>query len=129
MLAFRAMENHNFKLFIKLFINCVGNNVPQVEESKGSCSGGRSLADIDADIKKVGDTIRDLKAKKSAKEVIDKEVQKLLAAKAEFKSVAGKDWDPKGNILRSTINNNYTLFISLLIRHHKFIMHDMKLTL
>jgi len=74
--------------------------VQKAEESKES--GSRSLADIDADIKKVGDTIRDLKAKKSAKEVIDKEVQKLLAAKAEFKSVAGKDWDPKGN------NNNAT---------------------
>jgi len=41
--------------------------------------------------------------------VIDKEVQKLLAAKAEFKSVAGKDWDPKGNIYAYPVNETTIL--------------------
>ena len=43
------------------------------------------MAEIDAKIKAVGDKIRELKAAKSAKDVIDPEVKKLLALKAEFK--------------------------------------------
>jgi bifunctional glutamyl/prolyl-tRNA synthetase len=43
------------------------------------------MAEIDAKIKAVGDKIRELKTAKSAKDVIDPEVKKLLALKAEFK--------------------------------------------
>ena len=43
------------------------------------------MAEIDAKIKAQGDKIRDLKAAKSAKDVIQPEVQILLALKAEFK--------------------------------------------
>ena len=43
------------------------------------------MADIDAKIKAQGDKIRELKAAKSAKDVIEPEVKTLLGLKAEFK--------------------------------------------
>ena len=43
------------------------------------------MSEIDGKIKAQGDKIRELKAAKSAKDVIDPEVKKLLALKAEFK--------------------------------------------
>ena len=43
------------------------------------------MADIDAKIKAQGDKIRELKAAKSSKDVIDPEVKTLLGLKAEFK--------------------------------------------
>ena len=45
------------------------------------------MADIDAKIKAQGDKIRELKAVKSAKDVIEPEVKVLLALKAEFKVI------------------------------------------
>lgn len=41
-----------------------------------------------------GDKIRDLKSKKADKAAVKAEVDVLLALKAEFKSLAGKDWKP-----------------------------------
>jgi len=52
------------------------------------------MAEIDAKIKAQGDKIRELKAAKSAKIVIDPEVKTLLALKAEFKAETGLDWKP-----------------------------------
>ena len=52
------------------------------------------MADIDAKIKAQGDKIRELKAAKSAKDVIEPEVKTLLALKAEFKTATGQDWKP-----------------------------------
>ena len=43
------------------------------------------MAEIDVKIKAQGDKIRELKAAKSAKDVIDPEVKNLLALKTEFK--------------------------------------------
>ena len=43
------------------------------------------MAEIDAKIKAQGDKIRELKAAKSGKDVIDPEVKTLLSLKAEFK--------------------------------------------
>ena len=43
------------------------------------------MAEIDAKIKAQGDKIRELKAAKSSKDVIDPEVKTLLGLKAEFK--------------------------------------------
>ena len=43
------------------------------------------MAEIDAKIKAQGDKIRELKAAKSSKDVIDPEVKSLLGLKAEFK--------------------------------------------
>jgi len=52
------------------------------------------MADIDAKIKSQGDKIRELKAAKSAKDVIQPEVNALLALKNEFKAATGLDWKP-----------------------------------
>lgn len=52
------------------------------------------MAEIDAKIKAQGDKIRELKAAKSAKDVIEPEVKALLALKAEFKTATGMDWKP-----------------------------------
>jgi len=52
------------------------------------------MAEIDAKIKAQGDKIRELKAAKSAKDVIDPAVKGLLALKAEFKAATGLDWKP-----------------------------------
>jgi len=52
------------------------------------------MAEIDAKIKAQGDKIRELKAAKSAKDVIDPEVKMLLSLKAEFKAATGLDWKP-----------------------------------
>lgn len=67
-------------------------------EVSSSSPVGRSLKSIDAEITAEGNKIRDLKGQKASKEVIDVAVKALLALKAEFKTVAGKDWDPKGNL-------------------------------
>merc|ERR1712098_318347 len=45
-------------------------------------------------IKAQGDKIRELKAAKSGKDVIDPEVKTLLALKADFKAATGIDWKP-----------------------------------
>jgi len=52
------------------------------------------MAEIDAKIKAQGDKIRELKAAKSSKDVIDPEVKSLLGLKAEFKAATGLDWKP-----------------------------------
>lgn len=41
-----------------------------------------------------GDIVRDLKAKKAAKEDIDKAVKQLLALKAEYKEKTGQEYKP-----------------------------------
>lgn len=41
-----------------------------------------------------GDVVRDLKAKKAAKEDIDKAVKQLLALKAEYKEKTGQEYKP-----------------------------------
>jgi len=51
-------------------------------------------AEIDAKIKAAGDKVRQLKTDKAEKAAVDDAVKELLALKAEFKSVSGKDWKP-----------------------------------
>ncbi|KAF5270207.1 hypothetical protein FQA39_LY08421 [Lamprigera yunnana] len=41
-----------------------------------------------------GDKVRDLKSKKANKSIIEAEVKILLALKADFKALTGKDWKP-----------------------------------
>lgn len=62
-----------------------------------SSSANGPIEALDAQITAQGNKIRELKGQKAAKDVIDAEVKALLSLKAEFKKVAGKDWDPKGN--------------------------------
>ncbi|XP_063973582.1 bifunctional glutamate/proline--tRNA ligase [Diachasmimorpha longicaudata] len=57
-------------------------------------SSNKDLGEIIKSIEVQGNKIRDLKAAKSDKSVIDSEVQKLLALKAEYKQIAGSDWKP-----------------------------------
>merc|ERR1711874_19577 len=52
--------------------------------------------DIDKKIKEQGDKVRQLKGDKADKAAVDEAVKALLALKAEYKSVAGKDWKPSG---------------------------------
>ncbi|ODM95546.1 Bifunctional glutamate/proline--tRNA ligase [Orchesella cincta] len=89
-----------------------GNNVPKSEPAAAqitsSASSSDSLVSLDNQITEQGGKIRDLKSQKAAKDVLDVEVKKLLALKAEFKKVAGKDWDPKGNNVPKTSSSSVT---------------------
>jgi bifunctional glutamyl/prolyl-tRNA synthetase len=51
-------------------------------------------AALDAKIAQQGELVRDLKAKKASKDEVTKEVNALLALKAEYKSLTGQDWKP-----------------------------------
>ncbi|KAH8264319.1 hypothetical protein KR038_006393 [Drosophila bunnanda] len=51
-------------------------------------------SELDKQIGKQGDVVRDLKSKKAAKDQVDAEVKKLLALKADYKAATGKDWKP-----------------------------------
>nr|XP_009667308.1 PREDICTED: bifunctional glutamate/proline--tRNA ligase isoform X3 [Struthio camelus australis] len=67
----------------------------QLDTSTPACtaSEGSSLV-IYNRVAAQGDTVRDLKAKKAAKEDIDKAVKQLLALKAEYKEKTGQDYKP-----------------------------------
>ncbi|XP_037046618.1 bifunctional glutamate/proline--tRNA ligase [Bradysia coprophila] len=53
-----------------------------------------NTSDINEKIKQQGDIVRDLKTKKAVKADIDSAVKVLLALKAEYKNLSGKDWKP-----------------------------------
>ncbi|KAH8337466.1 hypothetical protein KR059_010928 [Drosophila kikkawai] len=60
-------------------------------------TGGDSGSDVVGVLAKIqaqGDKIRQLKSAKAAKNVIEPEVKTLLALKAEYKTLSGKDWTP-----------------------------------
>lgn len=61
-------------------------------------SSGEDIPNILSNIKDQGDKIRELKSAKAAKGTIDPEVQKLLALKAEYKKLSGKDWTPDAKV-------------------------------
>lgn len=52
-------------------------------------------AEISAKIVVQGDKVRDLKAKKAEKSVVDAEVKLLLQLKADYKAATGQDWKPE----------------------------------
>ncbi|XP_011306200.1 bifunctional glutamate/proline--tRNA ligase [Fopius arisanus] len=62
--------------------------------SSSAPASSKDLGEIIKSIELQGNKIRDLKSAKSDKSVIDPEVQKLLALKAEYKQIAGSDWKP-----------------------------------
>ncbi|XP_060579607.1 LOW QUALITY PROTEIN: bifunctional glutamate/proline--tRNA ligase-like [Ruditapes philippinarum] len=66
-----------------------------------SPSGGGNADDINEKIVAQGNAVRDLKAKKAAKNEVDVAVKTLLALKAEYKSATGKDWKPGCHIAGS----------------------------
>ncbi|CAA9995880.1 unnamed protein product [Nesidiocoris tenuis] len=55
-------------------------------------SEASSIDDISAQIVVQGNKIRDLKAEKATKNVIEEQVKVLLTLKANYKNLAGKDW-------------------------------------
>ncbi|EDW68345.2 bifunctional glutamate/proline--tRNA ligase [Drosophila virilis] len=63
-----------------------------------SSVGGGDIASILAKIQAQGDKIRQLKSAKAAKATIDPEVQTLLALKADYKKLTGKDWTPDAKV-------------------------------
>nr|CAI5819600.1 unnamed protein product [Callosobruchus analis] len=65
---------------------------PSAPSSPSTPSGGEN--ELLAKIAAQGDKVRDLKAKKADKAVLDAEVKTLLALKADFKALTGKEWKP-----------------------------------
>lgn len=61
-------------------------------------SGGSDIAGVLGKIQEQGDKIRQLKSAKAAKAAIDPEVKSLLALKAEYKTLSGKDWTPDAKV-------------------------------
>lgn len=61
-------------------------------------SGGSDIAGVLGKIQEQGDKIRQLKSNKAAKAAIDPEVKTLLALKAEYKKLSGKDWTPDAKV-------------------------------
>lgn len=55
------------------------------------------IDEINAKIAQQGNIVRDLKSQKAEKAKIDVEVKQLLALKADYKSLTGKDWKPDTN--------------------------------
>jgi bifunctional glutamyl/prolyl-tRNA synthetase len=52
--------------------------------------------EISNKIKEVGESVRNLKLQKAAKDEVDKAVKSLLELKAEYKKVSGQDWVAEG---------------------------------
>ncbi|KMQ96779.1 bifunctional aminoacyl-trna synthetase [Lasius niger] len=51
-------------------------------------------AEISEEIKKQGDTVRNLKISKADKSIIDRELKILLSLKNDYKNATGQDWKP-----------------------------------
>ncbi|XP_061172906.1 bifunctional glutamate/proline--tRNA ligase-like [Saccostrea echinata] len=57
-------------------------------------SSSMNAVELNNQITKQGNLVRDLKAKKAPKSEIDEAVKELLTLKAEYKNVSGSDWKP-----------------------------------
>ncbi|NXC50694.1 SYEP ligase, partial [Penelope pileata] len=72
-----------------------GKSVPVVvDTSTAACTAPEDHLVIYNRVSAQGDIVRDLKAKKAAKEDIDKAVKQLLALKAEYKEKTGQEYKP-----------------------------------
>ncbi|KFZ49700.1 Bifunctional glutamate/proline--tRNA ligase, partial [Antrostomus carolinensis] len=71
-----------------------GKSAPLCNTSTPTCAVSESHLVIYNRVSAQGDIVRDLKAKKAAKEDIDKAVKQLLALKAEYKEKTGQDYKP-----------------------------------
>lgn len=72
-------------------------NVKKTEENELKTTDASTMSHK---IKCQGDKVRELKANKAEKAVIDAEVKILMALKADFKSCTGKDWTPENNTVK-----------------------------
>uniref|UniRef100_A0A8B9PQL2 Bifunctional glutamate/proline--tRNA ligase n=1 Tax=Apteryx owenii TaxID=8824 RepID=A0A8B9PQL2_APTOW len=64
------------------------------EKTKAETAKKEASSAVKGKVAAQGDTVRDLKAKKAAKEDIDKAVKQLLALKAEYKEKTGQEYKP-----------------------------------
>ncbi|KFQ08299.1 Bifunctional glutamate/proline--tRNA ligase, partial [Haliaeetus albicilla] len=72
-----------------------GKSAPLVgDTSTPTCTASEGHLVIYNRVSAQGDIVRDLKAKKAAKEDIDKAVKQLLALKAEYKEKTGQEYKP-----------------------------------
>lgn len=78
-----------------------GITVPATATAPSSANAN----ELNEKIAQQGNAVRDLKSKKAEKSKVDEAVKLLLALKAEFKNVSGKDWTP-GSAPLSDISNN-----------------------
>lgn len=78
----------------KVMPTTIPQAVSKAALSEPKSSPGINSDDISAKIVAQGDRIRELKSQKSAKNIIDEEVKKLLALKGDYKNSTGKDWTP-----------------------------------
>ncbi|KAK3924680.1 Bifunctional glutamate/proline--tRNA ligase [Frankliniella fusca] len=67
---------------------------PTASVSTPSAPVNSNTAELNASIVQQGDKVRQLKAEKASKEVIDAEVKVLLSLKSNFKNLTGSDWKP-----------------------------------
>lgn len=64
------------------------------KEVSPPANNSNKATEVNDQIAKQGNVVRDLKTQKADKATIDAEVKKLLALKAEFKTLTGSDWKP-----------------------------------
>ncbi|KFQ38510.1 Bifunctional glutamate/proline--tRNA ligase, partial [Mesitornis unicolor] len=74
--------------------SAVKGKSPLADNSTPTCTVSEGHLVIYKRVSAQGDIVRDLKAKKAAKEDIDKAVKQLLALKAEYKEKTGQDYKP-----------------------------------
>ncbi|NXQ30803.1 SYEP ligase, partial [Alaudala cheleensis] len=72
-----------------------GKSAPVGHASTPACTVSEGHLIIYNKVAAQGDVVRDLKAKKAAKEDIDKAVKQLLALKAEYKEKTGQEYKPE----------------------------------
>lgn len=84
-----------FFLFFQASSAVKGKSAPLVADtSTPTCTVSEGHLVIYNRVSAQGDIVRDLKAKKAAKEDIDKAVKQLLALKAEYKEKTGQEYKP-----------------------------------
>ncbi|CAL7952238.1 unnamed protein product [Xylocopa violacea] len=64
-----------------------------------------SADQISENIQKQGDKVRQLKASKAEKSIIDQEVKLLLNLKSDYKAVTGKEWKPSTTAVTTSVAN------------------------
>ncbi|XP_075222191.1 glutamyl-prolyl-tRNA synthetase [Lycorma delicatula] len=84
------------------------NKIPATIKNTDTKGTGISVTDSNEINNKIivqGDKVRQLKAEKANKSVIDNEVKILLELKVEFKKITGQDWKPNMNKNQATESN------------------------
>ncbi|GJQ78345.1 hypothetical protein Trydic_g22173 [Trypoxylus dichotomus] len=66
----------------------------KVSSAKASTTGSKTPSDINTEIIKQGDVVRNLKAQKADKNEVDGAVKVLLSLKSEYKTATNTEWKP-----------------------------------